>query len=117
MLPFSKWIIQTPHYAQGENQQISQEKTSWFVMETIIAIYQHKKIFMPFDSVKPVSKKLFPPWLLQTNNKCFLKKQFKNYSDLMHWKQEMPLVSIVTQPVCLILILKVLNKMAHAEAP
>lgn len=43
MLLFSKWIVQTPHYPQGVNQQISQEKTNCFVMETIIVIYQHKK--------------------------------------------------------------------------
>lgn len=57
-------MIQTPQYPQGANQQISQEKTNWFVMETIIAIYHHNKIFlMSFDSMNPVSKKLFPPWL------------------------------------------------------
>lgn len=42
MLLFSKWIIQTPHYPQGVNQQIYQEKTNWFVMERIIVIYQDK---------------------------------------------------------------------------
>lgn len=91
-----------------------------------------KKNFMSFDLVNPVSKKLFSPWLLQTNNKWFfatpvemetkfywtkMKKQSKNYSSLMHWKQEMPFISIVPQPASSILILKVQNKMAHEEAP
>lgn len=101
-------------------------------METIIAICQQTNFFMSFDPDNPVLKKLFPRWLLQTNNKWFLatpvemetkfnwtkmKKQTKNYFDLVHWKQEMPFVSIVTQPTWLILIPKVLNKMVHAEAP
>lgn len=36
---FSKQIMQTPHYPQGINEQVSQEKTNWFVTETIINIY------------------------------------------------------------------------------
>lgn len=50
-------------------------------------------------------------------NRTKMKKQSKNYSDQMHWKQEMSFISIVTQPSCLILILKVLNKTVHAEDP
>lgn len=83
MLLFSKCIIQTLHYPQGVNQQVSQEKTNWFVLllEIIIVIFQHNFFFMSFDSVLHLSKKLFPPWLLQTNNKWFLEGTVKDCTE------------------------------------
>lgn len=60
----------TPLSPRCKSTNISRENK--LVMETIIAICQQTNFFMSFDPDNPVLKKLFPRWLLQTNNKWFL---------------------------------------------